>query len=261
MLVMCGGGTTPQVDKGMPVRCAGCGGGISDRYYLLAVDRQWHASCLTCCQCKVQLDTELTCFSRDGRIYCKEDYYRMFSVKRCNRCHLSISPNELVMRAREHVYHLHCFTCATCNKPLTKGDYFGLREDVIYCRAHYEMLLQYERPYVCAQQCLKEENSTGDVHPLCDKRGRCQNFEHLVPAHLQLPCGAELLPEFQPPRANGREEPLRTAVVKAPGQKGRPRKQKGFLSSSLLIPHRGERHSVWQYLFSSVRFLYMCVGE
>ncbi|GFU65651.1 hypothetical protein TNCV_635741 [Trichonephila clavipes] len=173
---------------------------------------------------------------------------RMFSVKRCTRCHLSISPNELVMRAREHVYHLHCFTCATCNKPLTKGDYFGLREDVIYCRTHYEMLLQYERPYICAQQCLKEEetNNGGGGGVLCDKsgRGRCQDFGHLVPSHLQLPCGMELLPDFQQPRVNGGEDnhPLRTvtAIVKTPGQKGRPRKQKGFLSSSLLIPHRGD---------------------
>lgn len=56
--------------------CAGCGGRIHDRYYLLAVDRQWHAPCLKCCECKIPLDTELTCFARDGNIYCKEDYYR-----------------------------------------------------------------------------------------------------------------------------------------------------------------------------------------
>lgn len=56
--------------------CAGCGGRIHDRYYLLAVDRQWHAHCLKCCECKLPLDSELTCFARDGNIYCKEDYYR-----------------------------------------------------------------------------------------------------------------------------------------------------------------------------------------
>lgn len=58
------------------VTCAACGGRIHDRFYLLAVDRRWHASCLKCCECKLPLDSELTCFARDGNIYCKEDYYR-----------------------------------------------------------------------------------------------------------------------------------------------------------------------------------------
>lgn len=56
--------------------CAGCGRKISDRYYLLAVDKQWHMRCLKCCECKLNLESELTCFSKDGSIYCKEDYYR-----------------------------------------------------------------------------------------------------------------------------------------------------------------------------------------
>ena len=56
--------------------CAGCGMKISDRYYLQAVDRRWHAACLQCCQCRNTLDGEITCFSRDGNIYCKKDYYR-----------------------------------------------------------------------------------------------------------------------------------------------------------------------------------------
>ncbi|KAH9360569.1 hypothetical protein HPB48_012944 [Haemaphysalis longicornis] len=56
--------------------CAGCGAPIADRFYLLAVERQWHTRCLRCCHCKQQLDSELTCFARDGNIYCKEDYYR-----------------------------------------------------------------------------------------------------------------------------------------------------------------------------------------
>lgn len=56
--------------------CAGCGQRISDRFYLEAVDRIWHAACLQCCQCRNTLDEEGTCFSRDGNIYCKKDYYR-----------------------------------------------------------------------------------------------------------------------------------------------------------------------------------------
>lgn len=67
----------PVISPGEPpTSCAGCGGHIADRYYLQAVDRQWHGSCLTCHSCKAQLDNELSCFYKDGHIYCKEDYYR-----------------------------------------------------------------------------------------------------------------------------------------------------------------------------------------
>ncbi|RVE52197.1 hypothetical protein evm_003116 [Chilo suppressalis] len=121
-----------------PDECAGCGGRIQDRYYLLAVDRQWHGACLRCCECRLPLDTELTCFSRDGNIYCKEDYYRLFCVKRCARCGNGITANELVMRARDLVYHLTCFTCVACGTLLSKGDVFGMRDGLVYCRPHYD---------------------------------------------------------------------------------------------------------------------------
>lgn len=64
----------------------------------------------------------------------------MFAVRRCGRCQTGISANELVMRARESVYHLHCFSCTSCGIPLSKGDHFGMREGLIYCRPHYELL-------------------------------------------------------------------------------------------------------------------------
>ncbi|XP_054713954.1 LIM/homeobox protein Lhx9-like [Uloborus diversus] len=130
-----------------PSLCAGCGSQISDRYYLQAVDRQWHAQCLTCHRCQMRLDTELTCFWRDGHIYCKEDYYRLFAVRRCSRCQRGIFARELVMRAREHVFHLHCFTCAWCESPLAQGDHFGLRDGLVYCRAHYEAVSGREQPH------------------------------------------------------------------------------------------------------------------
>lgn len=122
--------------------CAGCGIRILDRYYLLAVDKQWHVSCLKCSDCKIQLDSELTCFARGGNIFCKDDYYRRFGVKRCARCHQGIAANELVMKARELVYHISCFTCSSCHKPLSTGDQFGMKENLIYCRDDYELLFQ-----------------------------------------------------------------------------------------------------------------------
>ncbi|KAJ6652842.1 hypothetical protein lerEdw1_010560 [Lerista edwardsae] len=134
----------PSLSSERAALCAGCGGKISDRYYLLAVDKQWHMRCLKCCECKLNLESELTCFSKDGSIYCKEDYYRRFSVQRCARCHLGISASEMVMRARDSVYHLNCFTCSTCAKMLTTGDHFGMKDNLVYCRLHFEALLQGE---------------------------------------------------------------------------------------------------------------------
>ncbi|GFR75143.1 LIM/homeobox protein Lhx9 [Elysia marginata] len=63
-------------DLDTPGFCAGCGGRILDRYYLFAVEKQWHTHCLTCTDCHFRLDSEITCFAKDGNIYCKTDYYR-----------------------------------------------------------------------------------------------------------------------------------------------------------------------------------------
>ncbi|KAF7991766.1 hypothetical protein HCN44_010567 [Aphidius gifuensis] len=120
--------------------CGGCGQDIAERWYLRAADRAWHCGCLRCCHCRVPLAAELTCFSRDGNIYCKEDYYRLFAVSRCSRCHAGISASELVMRARELVYHVACFICASCGVSLNKGDHFGQRDGLVYCRPHYELI-------------------------------------------------------------------------------------------------------------------------
>ena len=38
------------------------------------------------------------------------------------------------MRARDLVYHVACFTCASCGTPLNKGDHFGQRDGLVYCR-------------------------------------------------------------------------------------------------------------------------------
>ena len=62
-------------------------------------------------------------------------------MRRCNRCGEGIYASELVMRVRDHnVYHLQCFTCAWCNVTLAQGDLFGVRDNLVYCRNHYEML-------------------------------------------------------------------------------------------------------------------------
>ncbi|KAG1968744.1 LIM/homeobox protein Lhx9 [Pimephales promelas] len=140
--------------------CAGCGGKISDRYYLLAVDKQWHMRCLKCCECKLNLESELTCFSKDGSIYCKEDYYsdlkghscsilpqKVFGTEMC-----PVPPRDLGLgnghEGQGFVYHLNCFTCTTCNKMLTTGDHFGMKDSLVYCRLHFETLIQGDFPRI-----------------------------------------------------------------------------------------------------------------
>ncbi|KAI7798346.1 LIM/homeobox protein Lhx2, partial [Triplophysa rosa] len=156
----------PSISGDRVALCAGCGGKISDRYYLLAVDKQWHMRCLKCCECKLNLESELTCFSKDGSIYCKEDYYRRFSVQRCARCHLGISASEMVMRARDLVYHLNCFTCTTCNKMLTTGDHFGMKDSLVYCRLHFETLIQGDFPTHFNHTDVAPNKGLGSTGPL-----------------------------------------------------------------------------------------------
>lgn len=49
----------------------------------------------------------------------------------------SIDPSELVMRARQLVFHLNCFSCAQCDILLTKGDQYCIRDSSVLCRLHY----------------------------------------------------------------------------------------------------------------------------
>lgn len=120
-------------------KCAGCGTLITDRYYLFAVDREWHIQCLKCSLCDERLESQTTCFSKNGNIYCRYDYYKFVSIKSCARCQTAIFANELVMRAKDLIFHLSCFTCFWCNNSFSRGDYFGLKENGIYCQRHFEL--------------------------------------------------------------------------------------------------------------------------
>jgi len=44
------------------------------------------------------------------------------------------------MKARHCLFHVDCFRCATCDTLLKKGDLFGLYDDVLYCRLHFELI-------------------------------------------------------------------------------------------------------------------------
>ena len=65
-----------QQQQSMSPECHGCFCYIQDRYYLLVMDRPWHIQCLRCADCKLSLDSQQSCFAKDGLIYCKDDYFK-----------------------------------------------------------------------------------------------------------------------------------------------------------------------------------------
>uniref|UniRef100_A0A3Q2CCT3 ISL LIM homeobox 2b n=1 Tax=Cyprinodon variegatus TaxID=28743 RepID=A0A3Q2CCT3_CYPVA len=122
--------------------CVGCGSQIHDQYILrVSPDLEWHAACLKCAECSQYLDETCTCFVRDGKTYCKRDYVRLFGIK-CAKCNLGFSSSDLVMRARDNVYHIECFRCSVCSRQLLPGDEFSLREEELLCRADHSLLME-----------------------------------------------------------------------------------------------------------------------
>jgi len=106
--------------------CAGCDRAILDKFLLTVLDRTWHAECVRCVDCRSVLAER--CFSRDGKLYCRADFFRRFGTK-CGGCGQGLSPTDLVRKARDKVYHLRCFTCALCRRQLSTGEELYLLDD------------------------------------------------------------------------------------------------------------------------------------
>ncbi|XP_052790753.1 LIM domain transcription factor LMO4-B-like [Mya arenaria] len=124
-----------HADGGSTVRsCAGCGARIYERFLLHAVDRYWHTGCLKCSCCQSTLGDFNSCFVKSGMIFCRNDYFRLFgSGGSCGSCGQTISAGELVMKAGQAVYHVKCFTCATCRHQLVTGDRYSVVNGAILC--------------------------------------------------------------------------------------------------------------------------------
>lgn len=67
---------------------------------------------------------------------------RRFGTK-CAACQQGIPPTQVVRRAQDFVYHLHCFACIVCKRQLATGDEYYLMEDSrLVCKADYETAKQ-----------------------------------------------------------------------------------------------------------------------
>ncbi|TKR81103.1 hypothetical protein L596_015039 [Steinernema carpocapsae] len=126
--------------------CIGCGLPIFDRHFLMIDSHSWHQGCLNCAICKTNLEEFGSCYLRDGVVYCRQDYSERFA-KQCNRCSVYLDLNDMVMKARGRIYHVHCFVCSICQIPLEPGQMFALSEEgSLLCQNHYEPLLAFRTP-------------------------------------------------------------------------------------------------------------------
>ena len=144
------------------VNCRGCDRPILDKYLLNVSDESWHPDCVTCCECKMKLTDK--CFSREGKLFCRVDFFRWISIPnssimipstydsiekilsftimmlfmsmnrkfgtKCSGCMQGIQPTDFVRRARSKVYHLECFNCFICRRQLATGDELYLLDDL-----------------------------------------------------------------------------------------------------------------------------------
>ncbi|KAL1785790.1 LIM homeobox transcription factor 1-beta isoform X1 [Sigmodon hispidus] len=153
-----------------PAVCEGCQRPISDRFLMRVNESSWHEECLQCAACQQNLTT--SCYFRDRKLYCKQDYQQLFAAK-CSGCMEKIAPTEFVMRALECVYHLGCFCCCVCERQLRKGDEFVLKEGQLLCKGDYEKekdLLSSVSPD--ESDSVKSEDEDGDLKPAKGQGGQ-----------------------------------------------------------------------------------------
>uniref|UniRef100_A0A182RTQ7 Uncharacterized protein n=1 Tax=Anopheles funestus TaxID=62324 RepID=A0A182RTQ7_ANOFN len=203
--------------------CEGCGQKIKDRYFMkLSPDQFWHEQCLLCCICRIQLNQ--TCYTKNTKVYCKDDYYRIFGVpsvhqqhqhqqhgqqRDCYGCGERIAPSELVMRAKHLVYHLHCFLCYTCNRPLQKGEPFSIRAGKLICQHDLEKdFYGSAAAAAAAAAAMHHHHGAGLPHPT-----------HLPPAAHLYGDGDDYLLDDGLRTRDGRRGPKRPRTILTSAQR------------------------------------------
>ncbi|XP_077293254.1 leupaxin-like isoform X3 [Arctopsyche grandis] len=112
-------------------RCAYCNGPILDKC-VTALEKTWHMEHFFCAQCGQQFGEE-GFHERDGKPYCRNDYFDMFAPK-CGGCNRPIMENYI--SALNGQWHPDCFVCRDCRTPFHAGSFFD-HEGLPYCETHY----------------------------------------------------------------------------------------------------------------------------
>ncbi|CAF3579629.1 unnamed protein product [Rotaria sordida] len=128
-----------------PTICAGCTLPIDEQFLLCVMGTCWHERCLVCVECQEPLVA--TCYQKEGKIYCKRDYFEIFGM-RCSRCKAILQPDEIIMKTSGQVFHLQCFRCSLCDDHLHKGDPYMYRDGLLLCHADFQYHQQSQQQII-----------------------------------------------------------------------------------------------------------------
>uniref|UniRef100_A0A915IC28 LIM zinc-binding domain-containing protein n=1 Tax=Romanomermis culicivorax TaxID=13658 RepID=A0A915IC28_ROMCU len=134
--------------------CAACNQPIFERYLSQVLDKAWHNSCVKCSICNILLKDK--CFTRDGRLFCRDDFMRIFGQK-CTGCNQTIAANDLIRKARGKIFHINCFCCTYCQKRMDTGEElyivggckFLCKKD--FMNGQYQLIAKSKKNYVISK--------------------------------------------------------------------------------------------------------------
>lgn len=125
-------------EKAREILCTGCHASVAalrKRNLRWLNGRIYHAECLCCSVCRVDMKSENMCFVKDRLLLCYADYSRHYG-EICPKCARGFQLDDMVRAVTDKKYHTDCFSCDICNRQLLTGEKFKYKGGYILCETH-----------------------------------------------------------------------------------------------------------------------------